>query len=111
MPRRYRTSSKRSGARSRFRLQAVESVKKCSWECFREGTKSRPVVVRLAGTPPRLWRESRWSHHNRGLIWRLWCCGGFSSWELRTWGHRRNGVGIDRVAEATSLACIHTCRS
>ena len=58
MPRRYRTSSKRSGARSRFRLQAVESVKKCSWECFREGTKSRPVGVRLAGTPPSMAGES-----------------------------------------------------
>ena len=30
-------------------LRAVESVEKCSWECFWEGTKSRPMGVRLAG--------------------------------------------------------------
>ena len=30
-----------------FRLRAVYSVEKRSWECFREGTKSRPEVVRL----------------------------------------------------------------
>ena len=34
-----------------FRLRAVESVEKCSWECSREGTKSRPLIVRLAGGP------------------------------------------------------------
>jgi len=34
-------------SRSTFGLRAVESVKKCSWECFREGTKSRPLTVRL----------------------------------------------------------------
>ena len=32
-----------------FPLRAVESVEKCSWECSREGTKSRPLIVRLAG--------------------------------------------------------------
>jgi len=34
-----------------FRLRAVDSVEMCSWECFREGTKSRPVVVRLMPQP------------------------------------------------------------
>jgi len=29
-------------------LRAVESVEKASWECFREGTKSRPLIVRLS---------------------------------------------------------------
>ena len=32
-------------SRKPFRLRAPERVEKCSWECFREGTKSRPVVV------------------------------------------------------------------
>ena len=36
--------------RKGFGLRAVESVEKCSWECFREGTKSRPLVVRLPDT-------------------------------------------------------------
>ena len=37
----------RSRIRWSFGLRAVESVKKCSWECFREGTKFRSVDVRL----------------------------------------------------------------
>jgi hypothetical protein len=36
--------------RKGFGLRAVESVEKCSWECFREGTKSRPLVVWLVTT-------------------------------------------------------------
>jgi len=32
-------------SRNPFRLRAVESVVKYAWERFREGTKSRPVVV------------------------------------------------------------------
>ena len=32
--------------RRRFPLRAVESVEKCAWECFCEGAKSRPLVVR-----------------------------------------------------------------
>ena len=35
-------------SRKTFPLRAVESVEKCSWECFRERTKSRPLIVRLA---------------------------------------------------------------
>ena len=42
-----RQNSGRESARPRFCLRAVESVEKCSWECFREGTKSCPVVVPL----------------------------------------------------------------
>ena len=34
--------------RSTFGLRAVEPVEKCFWECFREGTKSRPLMVRLS---------------------------------------------------------------
>ena len=30
-----------------FRLRAAASVEKCSWECFREGTKFRSVDVPL----------------------------------------------------------------
>ena len=33
---------------STFRLRAVESVVKCSWECFHEGMKSRPLDVPLS---------------------------------------------------------------
>ena len=40
-----------SRARKGFRLRAVESVEKRSWECFREGTKSRPLTVPLAERP------------------------------------------------------------
>ena len=31
-------------------LTGVESVEKCSWECFREGTKSRLLMTRLTDT-------------------------------------------------------------
>ena len=36
-------------SRSPFRLRAPDRVEKCAWERLREGTKSRPVVVRLSG--------------------------------------------------------------
>ena len=35
--------------RMTFRLRAGDPGEKYSWECFREGTKSRPLIVRLAG--------------------------------------------------------------
>ena len=43
---RDRSAGKR---RLRFRLRAADWVEKCAWERFREGTKSRPVIVRLTG--------------------------------------------------------------
>ena len=43
-----RAISLQLASRKPFRLRAVESVEKCSWECFREGTKFRSVDVRLA---------------------------------------------------------------
>ena len=52
-PRSSRGSVRRRPAGPAVRLRAVESVEKCSWECFREGSKSRPVVVPSMGQPKR----------------------------------------------------------
>ena len=43
-------------ARMTFRLRAAASVKKCSWECFREGTKFRSVDVPQTGRRCRVLR-------------------------------------------------------
>ena len=45
---------------SSFHLGAVESVEKCSWECFREGTKYRPLNVPLGSRHANRVASVRW---------------------------------------------------